>query len=179
MEKQYIVIIDPQKDFTHSQGNYATRHAGISQMLDAKMRINRLIGASDHKNIAIVFSDYVADQFGKNLPLCIPGTFGHELDIRVTASCSLIAKSEHSCFSSREFVTFLESNQTEALLIGGFLAEYCVRASALDALAYKYDVTLLKDCIGTGDDVQDRKKQMLEELHGRGARLLDSDFFVK
>jgi nicotinamidase-related amidase len=170
------LIIDPQKDFTHNRGNYAGRHAGISQILDARTRINRLVEASGNAMIAILYANYVPDQFGKNLSLCIPGTFGHELDIHVTDSCRLIAKTEHSCFSSPELVAFLKNNQIEALLMGGFLAEYCVRASAMDALAHRYEVTLMRDCIGTGDDVQDRKQRMLEELKSKGARVSDSDF---
>jgi nicotinamidase/pyrazinamidase len=58
------------------------------------------------------------------------------------------------------------------LILGGFLAEYCVRATALDGLQQGYEILLLEDAIGTGDDVQHRKENLFRELSEAGAKLI-------
>ncbi len=39
MKKECIIIIDLQKYFTSVDGNYAKRHPGILQILEAKKRV--------------------------------------------------------------------------------------------------------------------------------------------
>ena len=41
--------------------------------------------------------------------------------------------------------------------------------TALDALRHGYEVVLIEDSIGTGDDVQCRREQMLRSLEEQGA----------
>ena len=169
-----ILIIDPQKDFTHRDGNYAGRHQGITQILDAKEKINRLLVTQKKDELLIITSDYQKDQFEQGLSICIPGTEGHAIDIGADRSYLRISKTQHSSFSSPAFVSHLREYHVEQLIICGFLAEYCVQATALDALKNGYAVLLIKDCIGTGDDVQNRKEQMLQTLKEKGAAIADS-----
>src|SRR6202000_1575571 len=69
-----ILIIDPQKDFIHPDGNYSSRHRGITQILDAKERINRLLLTQKREELLIITSDYREDQFRQGLSICLPGT---------------------------------------------------------------------------------------------------------
>ena len=69
MRKACIVVIDPQKDFIGEDGNYASRHAGIRQMLLAKEKINSLIHANEKSHVVVVTSDYQEGQFGIGLHL--------------------------------------------------------------------------------------------------------------
>jgi nicotinamidase/pyrazinamidase len=177
MAAQTIVIIDPQKDFTSSGGAYAKRHTGITQISAAKEKINRLLQLQKSSSIVIVQSGYEASQFKEGLAICIPGTRGHEADIPVDGSCMLFEKTQHSCFSSKRFVQYIKNIDTGTLVLCGFLAEYCVRQTALDALAAGYKVCLPEDCIGTGDDVQHRKQQMLDELKDKGAAIINSSIY--
>jgi nicotinamidase/pyrazinamidase len=174
MDNEVVVIIDPQKDFTSIDGDYAKRHAGIAQILASKEQINKLLNAIDKDRCAVVFSDYREDQFEKGLSICIPGTDGHQIDINIDDSPLLIAKSSHSCFSSEAFVAYLKNNKINKLFICGFLAEYCVKQTAIDALKLGYYLSLIEDCIGTGDDVQFRKNEMLIELMNMGAQIIKS-----
>jgi nicotinamidase-related amidase len=174
MKKACIVVIDPQKDFISEAGNYASRHAGIGQMLAAKERINKLTQAPDKRHVIIVTSDYQEDQFGIGLSICIPGTEGHKIDIKTDPAYTFITKTQHSCFSSAGFIKHLKSNGITRLILCGFLAEYCVMQTALDALRLGYEVVLIKDSIGTGDDVQFRKDQMLISLEEQGASIQNS-----
>lgn len=167
---ELTVIIDPQKDFIADNGNYATRH-GIKQIREVKARINRLVARLDQSRFVVVCSDYRPGQFGAGRSMCIPGTEGHEADIDVAATCTFITKTEHSCFSSPAFISCLQEQQISRLLLCGFLAEYCVLKTAIDALDQGYEVVLLEDCIGTGDDIQERIALMLATLQEKGAML--------
>jgi len=174
MSDKRILIIDPQMDFTGSDGSYAERHAGITQIRDAKQKINKLLSTHQRGEILIVTSDYQTDQFEKGLSVCIPGTVGHKVDIDADETCTFISKTQHSCFSSAPFAEYLKTQRVKELVICGFLAEYCVKQTAIDALDHGYDVSLVKDCIGTGDDVQERRTQMLTVLQEKGAKIVDS-----
>lgn len=168
MNQELIVIIDPQKDFTADEGNYATRH-GITGIKAVKERIELLLRTAGDKHGIVVCSDYRPDQFGEGLCMCMPGTSGHEMDIVVPESVALITKTEHSCFSSKAFKFYLRQQAVKRLVLCGFLAEYCVQQTALDALAHGYEVVLPEDYIGTGDDVQERKENTLAALKAKGA----------
>jgi nicotinamidase/pyrazinamidase len=168
MNQELIIIIDPQKDFTADDGNYATRH-GITAIKAVKAHIELFLKAAGDKHGIVVCSDYRPGQFGDGLSICIPGTSGHEIDIVVPESVTLITKTEHSCFSSKAFKFYLRQQPVKRLVLCGFLAEYCVQQTALDALAHGYEVHLPEDYIGTGDDVQERKENMLTILKAKGA----------
>lgn len=180
MNNECIVIIDPQKDFTSIHGNYAQRHSGISQILNAKANINNLLTQIGKNQFIIVNSNYSVNQFGEGLSICIPGTKGHEIDINTDGDFKFISKKEHSCFSTTEFTDYLHINNTRKLALCGFLAEYCVMSTAIDALKEGYTISLLDDCIGTGDDVQERKDKTLNELKKRGAMVINyQDYLSK
>lgn len=169
MENTCIVIIDPQKDFTDPSHDYARRHGTITQIREAKQHIQQLLHSPVSEPIIIVRSDYRPEQFGTGMFLCIPGTTGHDIDLNIPSTCTVITKTAHSCFSSPAFIRYLEIHHITSLVLCGFLAEYCVRQTAIDALSGAYQVTLLQDFIGTGDDVQERKAAMLTALQEKGA----------
>jgi nicotinamidase/pyrazinamidase len=176
MTNELLVIIDPQNDFINKDGIYAKKHSGISQILNAKEKINTLLNLHRNKKIVIVFSNYKNNQFEEGLSICIPGTDGHKIDIDIDNTFTLLSKNNHSCFSSEDFKTYLEANFVNRIILCGFLAEYCVKQTAIDGLKNGYQISLLKECIGTGDDVQNRKEQMLIELAKKGAEILNTNF---
>ncbi|OIV42690.1 cysteine hydrolase family protein [Flavobacterium johnsoniae] len=167
-KEELLVIIDPQKDFTDSEGYYAKRHP-IKHIQQVKAKINHLTKSLDENKFVIIFSNYQKEQFGIGTSMCIKGTKGHEIDIDFDHSSILISKTQHSSFSSEDFKNFLKKNQIRRILLCGFLAEYCIRQTAIDALREDYEVVLLKELIQTGDDVQDRKQEVLLDLENRGA----------
>jgi nicotinamidase-related amidase len=172
MSQEVIVIIDPQKDFISLDGAYAKRHSGISQILQAKDTINGLFKRTNQLKLWTVISDYQINQFGTGLSMCIPGTDGHKIDIAVGSINRIMVKQEHSCFSSPAFTECLEKENIARLILCGFLAEYCVRATAVDGLQKGYEILLLEEAIGTGDDVQHRKENVFRELTEAGAQLV-------
>ncbi|WP_212004092.1 cysteine hydrolase family protein [Chitinophaga sp. HK235] len=174
MKRERIIIIDAQKDFVNPEGAYAQKHPGITQILDAKNRINNLLESLDKELFVIIRADYKPDQFENGVSMCIPNTPGHEIDIKADECFNMFTKTEHSAFSSEAFKEYAGANEIETLILTGFLAEYCVKQTALDALNAGYHVYLLEDCIGTGDDVQIRKELTLSELEQKGAKILNS-----
>lgn len=176
MVNELLVIIDPQNDFTHLDGNYASRHKRITQIAAAKANIKSLLPSFDRSKTVIIRSDYKPDQFSQGLSICIPDTFGHEVDRDLQADdlLNVVTKTEHSCFSSEEFKQLLQKDKIDTLMICGFLAEYCIKLTAMDALQSGYKVWLIEDCIATGDDVQHRKKQAFDELIKNGALIIQS-----
>jgi nicotinamidase-related amidase len=169
-----LLIIDPQNDFTHQDGNYASRH-GTSQITEAKSKINLLAAAKGLKTI-IVRAEYSHGQFIPGASIAIAGTFGHRIDaaILVRDTCTIFAKNDHSCFSSPKFTELLKTERPDTLIISGFLAEYCVKETTSDALALGYQVILIKDAIGTGDDVQARRSNLFSEFQKKGCILMDA-----
>lgn len=166
--EELLVIIDPQKDFTDLDRDYAKRHP-IIHIQRVKNQINELIKKLDKNTFVIIFSNYQKDQFGPGTSMCIEGTKGHEIDLDYDDSSVLISKTEHSSFSSQEFKNFLKENQIRRLVLCGFLAEYCIKQTALDALKEGYEIVLLKELIQTGDDVQHRIEEVLVNLESQGA----------
>lgn len=166
--EELLVIIDPQKDFTDIGGDYAKRHP-ISHIKRVQSQLNDLIKRLDKNKFVIIFSNYQKDQFGTGTSMCIEGTKGHEIDLDYDESSILIPKTEHSSFSSQEFKNFLKENQIRRLILCGFLAEYCIKQTALDALKASYEIVLLKELIQTGDDVQYRIEEVLVNLESQGA----------
>jgi nicotinamidase/pyrazinamidase len=171
--EELLVIIDPQKDFTDIGGNYAKRHS-ISHIQRVKNVLNDLIKKLDKSKFVIIFSNYQKDQFGTGTSMCIEKTKGHEIDLDFDDSSILISKTEHSSFSSPEFKNFLKENQIRRLILCGFLAEYCIKQTALDALKASYEIVLLKELIQTGDDVQHRIEEVLINLENQGAIIKDN-----
>ncbi len=168
-----LLIIDPQKDFTALNGFYASQH-DISQIIVAKKCINELLRViEDGISVIIVYSDYHRNQFGENMSMCIPGTEGHEMDIDKNDNHAHFSKNEHSAFSSSELRKYLENNKVKKIYMAGFLAEYCVKATAVEALQSGYDVTILRDCIGTGDDRQNQARLAYQEIICSGGNIAD------
>ena len=181
MEKKLLVVIDPQNDFTSLDGHYAHKHLEINQIIETKNKINSLVKLFGHDQVVIVSSNYKPDQFEKGLSICIPTTFGHKIDsdFQFDSAMRYFTKIQHSCFSSNEFKEYLKLKQIDNLFLSGFLSEYCVRQTALDALELGYKVYLIEDCIATGDDVQIRKKRTINELEIKGVIVLNSSYFGK
>lgn len=172
-----IVIIDPQNDFTSPEGYYARKHGKISQIVKAKTRINQLLLRHHKSGFIVLTSGYKKDQFAEGVHMCAPGTFGHRIDsdLALNDTYTILTKVEHSGFSSDDFVSYLQSTGTNTLFLCGFLAEYCVKQTALDAIQQGYTVYLIEDCIGTADDVQQRMQDMITVLQSKGAIVLQSN----
>ncbi|MGH1338965.1 MAG: isochorismatase family protein [Aureispira sp.] len=84
--------------------------------------------------------------------------------------------SPYSCFSpacSFDLHTYLLEHQITHLVLGGFLTEFSVQQTALDALKLGYQVTVVKSlCAAANLDSENDGTQALEALERAGVILL-------
>ncbi|EHQ08029.1 cysteine hydrolase family protein [Leptonema illini] len=165
--KSALVVIDAQRDFLDEEGPYARRHKGIASMRHTAMRIAMLLKQPPVPVVAVI-AHYRPDQFAEGLSLCIRDTSGVEPALELPKDLPTFVKHEHSAFSSAPFLQYLADQQIKRLFLAGFLIEYCVRATALDALAAGFAVVIVEDLVDTADDVQQRKEKTITELRGAG-----------
>lgn len=168
-DQSALIIIDAQRDFLDEDGPYARRHTGVASMRRTAMRIAMLLKQPPVPVIAVI-SHYRPDQFAEGLSLCIRHTSGVEPALELPKNLPTFVKAEHSAFTSAQLVQYLADQQIKRLFLAGFLIEYCVRATALAALAAGFDVVIVEDLVDTADDVQQRKERTIAELRKEGVR---------
>jgi nicotinamidase-related amidase len=65
----------------------------------------------------------------------------------------------------------LDERKIERLVIGGLATDYCVKATALDAIALGYSVTVLTDAVAAVDLEPGDGERALAELAAAGVAL--------
>lgn len=73
--------------------------------------------------------------------------------------------------SARPFVAVLAERGVRRLYVGGLATDYCVRATALDALRGGFEVVLLTDAIAAVDLEPGDGARAIDEMQGAGARM--------
>ena len=117
-------------------------------------------------------------------PHCVQGTRGAEFhpDLAPPAGAVVVSKGmdpEQDAYSAfqaedaggRSFSTVLSQRGVRRLYVGGLATDYCVRASALDAVRAGFEVVVLTDAIGAVDIQPGDGTRALEEMRAAGARL--------
>jgi nicotinamidase/pyrazinamidase len=82
----------------------------------------------------------------------------------------------YSCFQgsgpdSRPFAAMLAALGIRRLFVGGLTTDYCVKATALDALGKGFEVVLLDDAMRAVDLAPGDGTRALEEMKRAGATL--------
>lgn len=112
-------------------------------------------------------------------PHCVAGTHGAELasTLALPRHSEIISKGEsrerdaYSAFQGTGLAHRLRSQHRKRLFIGGLATDYCVRATALDALAEGFEVVLLEDAIRAVDVQAGDGARAIAEVVARGGRL--------
>lgn len=81
-------------------------------------------------------------------------------------------KDAYSAFEGTDLDERLAGLGVRRVFIGGLATDYCVAASARDALRAGYDVVLLRDAMRPIDP--DQGREAIESLRGEGAGVADS-----
>ncbi len=125
-------------------------------------------------------------EFGGKWPVhCVQGTEGAAFhpNLRLPEGTIIISKgtgTEDDGYSAFEGHTdtgetldaVLREHGVKRLLVGGLATDYCVRASALDALKHGYEVIVLTDAIRGVDLQSGDSERALQEMQAAGARLM-------
>ena len=109
---------------------------------------------------------------------CVQNTKGAEIVIELPEDAIIISKADepdkeaYSGFEGTNLAEILKERGVKKVYLCGVATEYCVRATALDALKEGFEVYLLQDAI-KGINAEDEEKA-LKELKEKGANIIDS-----
>jgi len=107
---------------------------------------------------------------------CVQNTPGAEFVVELPADAVIISKATepdkeaYSGFEGTELAEILRRKGVRRVYICGVATEYCVKATALDALKYGFEVYLLRDAV-KGIKPQDEERA-LKELENAGVKIL-------
>jgi nicotinamidase/pyrazinamidase len=117
-------------------------------------------------------------------PHCVQGTRGAEFHPGLAPPAEAIVVSKgmdpdqdaYSAVQAKDaegqpFPAVLEREGVRRLYVGGLATDYCVRATALDAVRAGLEVVVLTDAIGAVDLQPGDGTRALEEMQAAGARL--------
>jgi nicotinamidase-related amidase len=170
-----LLIVDVQHDFLPG---------GALGVADGDAVIPVLVDAAEDADIVVISRDaHPADhcsftEQGGTWPVhCVEGTYGAELhpaiaalepDLRIAKATTSVVDA-YSAFDGTGLAEQLRARGVDRIVIGGLATDYCVRASALDALREGFAVTVLADGV-RGVDVQPGdSERALAELRTAGA----------
>jgi nicotinamidase/pyrazinamidase len=80
----------------------------------------------------------------------------------------------YSGFAATDLAAKLRKHGVARVFIAGLATDYCVRATALDALDAGFRVVVLTDAIAAIDAKPGDERRALDEMRDRGAELADS-----
>ncbi len=121
-------------------------------------------------------------------PHCVQGTSGAELhpDLRLPPETVLVSKGmdpaddAYSCFQGETedgmpFAAALGEHGTGRLFVGGLATDYCVKATALDALKEGFEVVVLTDAVRAVDVTPGDGERALATMEQAGASMARLD----
>lgn len=109
---------------------------------------------------------------------CVQNTKGAEIVVNLPKDAIIISKADkpdkeaYSGFEGTELAEVLKEKGVKKVYICGVATEYCVRATALDALKHGFEVYLIRDAV-KGIKPEDEEKA-LKELEEKGVKIISS-----
>ena len=189
-----LIVVDVQNDFADPDGSLSVPAAAA-----VVAAVNREIGAALDRGATIIATqDWhpdVTPHFAKDggpWPVhCVGGTWGAELDpsLDFPESAPRVRKGAngedgYSGFTMRDPVTgttspteleqLLRSAGVDAVAVVGLATDYCIKATALDAVRFGFRTTVLTDAIAAVDLEPGDGERALEELVAAGVELVDA-----
>ena len=172
-----LLIIDFQNDFTAGGALAVPDGDAIAD------RVNELIDSGDF-DLVVATRDWhppdhasFAEQGGPWPPHCVQGTEGAELhpslprdkiDVVIDAGYERDLEG-YSSFEETDLAAVLRQHDADEVTVVGLATDYCVRASALDALREGFRVTLDRAGVRGIDVEPGDSERALDELRDAGA----------
>ncbi|MEA2256990.1 MAG: nicotinamidase/pyrazinamidase [Solirubrobacteraceae bacterium] len=172
-----LVIVDFQNDFTPG-GALAVPDGDA-----AAERLNALAASGDFELVVATRDWHPPDhasftaQGGPWPEHCVAGTPGAELHRALDAAAVDVvvdkgrdrATEGYSGFDRTDLATLLRERGIDRVTVAGLATDYCVRATALDALREGFDVTL--DLAGSRGIDPESSRRALDEVRAAGGHL--------
>ena len=178
MNKQAILIIDIQNDFT---GDNAKMPVDKNQATEIIANINKLIAHTDTSKTEII---YIGNEYSKWDILnifrnfaAIKGTDGAKLDDRLNVVNQIyFPKNKGNAFSNPDLNDYLKSKNVEEIYISGLYAEACIYGTVKGGLRQNYKVNILTDCIATKTD--EKRNKTIGKYEKMGAKNIESKMIL-
>jgi nicotinamidase/pyrazinamidase len=186
LDQTALLIVDVQNDFCPGG---ALAVAGGDQVVAPLNREIERFNAAGRPVVASrdwhpAETTHFASGGGRWPPHCVaegPGAAFHA-DLRLPPDAIIVSKGTgatedaYSAFeardsSGRDLGEILRERGVRRLVVGGLATDYCVRASALDALAQGYQVELLREAVRGVDVSPGDSERALAELQAAGATI--------
>ena len=190
-ERTALVVVDIQNDFADPAGGLAV--AGGDAIVP---KVNEAIAAAVEAGALVVATqDWHPEStphFAKDGGIwpvhCVGGTWGAELQPRLDlpVDATRVRKGQHgedgySGFTMRDPITgeetptelegLLRERDIERVVVCGLATDYCVKATALDAVRLGFEVTLLGDAVAAVNVEAFDGDRALAEMVDAGVRL--------
>jgi nicotinamidase/pyrazinamidase len=184
-----LVVVDVQNDFADPQGSLSVK--GAETIVP---RVNELVvtARASHSTITYTQDWHPPDtpHFAKDGGIwpvhCVRDTWGAAFHPDLVVDGEVVRKGTggedgYSGFTMRDPVTGagastglderLRAHDVEAVVVVGLATDYCVKATALDAVHLHYPTTVVRDCIAAVDVEPGDGDQALRELEAAGVTL--------
>jgi nicotinamidase/pyrazinamidase len=176
-----LLMVDVQNDFCPGGALPVPEGDSIIPVLnrwiaDAKARGIPVFASRDwHPQNHISFKE----RGGPWPPHCVRGTPGAAFhpDLRLPQDVLIVSKAEdldkdsYSAFGGTDLADRLRRDNVKTLWIGGLAQDYCVRATALDAIQQGFKVHLITDATRAVNVHPGDGQQALDEIQQAGAIL--------
>lgn len=171
--KTVLLVMDMQEDFL---GEKAKMPINKEQIPAITAVVNSLIDEFERNGQPIIYikSEFPKIALGNRIRhhAAIVGSPGTNIYGKIRISGKLIfSKKKPNAFSNPEFEKYLVENQVCQLVITGVYADQCVLDTALGALDRKYQVTFVRN--GVGSSSQNAVNRACEKVKKRGAEVID------
>ncbi|HTX24023.1 MAG TPA: nicotinamidase [Steroidobacteraceae bacterium] len=180
-----LIIVDVQNDFLPGGA------LSVSTGDEIIASLNHCIAAFERRRLPIFATrdwhppDHCSfrQQGGPWPPHCIAGTEGAQFaarlqlppDARVVSKATRPEADAYSGFQGTDLAEQLQRLDCRRAFIGGLATDYCVRATALDALAAGFEAVVLTDAVRAVEVRPGDGARALAEMAARGARMLPTD----
>ena len=173
-QKSALVVIDLQNDLTLETGK---AHACVSQVDKLFPIVNQLSKKFIETEREVV---YLKTEWSNPLVKLLTGnsvkkgTKGADFDSRLEiVGNNIFVKGNKNAFSSDDFKQFLQDKSIAHLYLVGLATDYCIKVSAIEAIAQGYKVTVVRDGVAAYR-CEDFLKS-LDTLASKGVAFVESE----
>ncbi len=157
-----LVVIDPQRDFLHPQGWYATKGVDIEHMRRCIEPIKQLVAACRDSRVPIIWTrhGFRDAEDGGWLVSMRPflrdgglrtGTWGYQVldELGAREDERYVEKNRLSAFYQTNLELQLRALDAETVVIAGVLTNQCVAATSKDAMFRDFKPVVVEEATGT------------------------------
>ncbi|MBI3003193.1 MAG: nicotinamidase [candidate division NC10 bacterium] len=181
-ERDAVILVDVQNDFCPGGALPVPEGDRVVPALNALLERVRAVAVATRDWHPPNHSSF--KPHGGPWPVhCVAGTAGAAFHpaLAVDRVAHVVSKATrpeeeaYSGFQGTDLAAFLRQRGIRRVFVGGLATDYCVKATALDAVKHGFEVTVLEDAI-RGVEVQEGDcARALEEMKRAGVRLMRTE----